>query len=129
MTPRAALPRCRADFHAAQGVLLVVRPPPAAAPPVRGQPATVPSNPAEGVEILLAVWDDGSVSGLHGHVDLGTGLQTALAQLVAEELEVALPAGVRGPVDLIALMRLRMARSSVTNGTPSCCAAATNSQS
>jgi nicotinate dehydrogenase subunit B len=52
----------------------------------------VPANPAEGVEILLAVWDDGSVTGLHGHVDLGTGLQTALAQLVAEELEVELSA-------------------------------------
>ncbi len=92
MTPRAAQPRSRADLHAAQGVLLVVRDPPPAPPPVKGQPAAVPSNPAEGVEILLAVWDDGSVTGLHGHVDLGTGLQTALAQLVAEELDVGLDA-------------------------------------
>jgi nicotinate dehydrogenase subunit B len=50
----------------------------------------VPGNPAEGVEILLAVWDDGSVTALNGHVDLGTGIRTALSQLVADELDVAL---------------------------------------
>jgi len=80
----------RADFRAAGGVLLVLRDPPPALPPVAGQPAAVPSNPAEGEEILLAVWADGGVTALHGHVDLGTGLQTALAQIVAEELDVAL---------------------------------------
>ena len=61
MTSRAAQPTCRRDFHDAQGVLLIVRDPPPAAPPAAGQPATVPANPDEGVEILLAVWDDGSV--------------------------------------------------------------------
>ena len=50
----------------------------------------VAGNPAEGVEILLAVWDDGSVTALNGHVDLGTGIRTALSQLVADELDVAL---------------------------------------
>ena len=30
-----------------------------------GQPAAVPPNPAEGDEILIAVWDDGSVTALH----------------------------------------------------------------
>ena len=85
---RAHSPLTRADFHAAQGVLLVVRNPPPAPPPVKGQPALVAGNPAEGVEILIAVWDDGSVTALNGHVDLGTGLRTALAQVVAEELEV-----------------------------------------
>jgi nicotinate dehydrogenase subunit B len=78
----------RADFHAATGVLLVVREPPITSAVVPGQPAAVPSNPAEGVEVLIAVWDDGSVTALHGHVDLGTGLRTALAQIVAEELDV-----------------------------------------
>jgi len=87
---RAEQPHSRADFHAAQGVLLVTRQPPPAPPPAPGQPAAVPGNPAEGLEILLAVWDDGSVTALHGHVDLGTGLRTALAQIVAEEMEVAL---------------------------------------
>ncbi|SFM27462.1 molybdopterin cofactor-binding domain-containing protein [Variovorax sp. OV329] len=80
----------RADFLAADGVLLVVRETPPAAPPVPGQPAAVPGNPAEGSEILLAVWDDGGVTGLNGHVDLGTGLATALSQIVAEELDAPL---------------------------------------
>lgn len=57
---------------------------------MKGQPALVAGNPAEGVEILLAVWDDGSVTALNGHVDLGTGIRTALAQIVAEELDVPL---------------------------------------
>lgn len=87
---RAAQARTRAEFRAAGGVLLVLRDPPPAPPPSPGQPAAVPSNPAEGEEILLAVWNDGSATGLHGHVDLGTGLATALAQLVAEELDLAL---------------------------------------
>ncbi len=78
----------RQDLHDARGVLLVVRDPPAPPLPVKGQPAAVPGNPAEGVEILLAVWPDGSATALHGHVDLGTGLRTALAQIVAEELEI-----------------------------------------
>ena len=87
---RARLPHTRADFHAAQGVLMVVRPPPPAPLPVKGQPALVAGNPEEGVEILIAVWDDGSVTALNGHVDLGTGIRTALAQVVAEELDVPL---------------------------------------
>jgi nicotinate dehydrogenase subunit B len=78
----------RAGFRAASGVLLVLRDTPAPLPPVPGQPAAVPGNPLEGAEVLLAVWDDGSATGLHGHVDLGTGLRTALSQIVAEELNI-----------------------------------------
>ena len=89
---RAHQPRTRSDFLAAHGVLLIVREPPPPPPPAPGQPAAVPGNPAEGVEILLAVWDDGSVTALNGHVDLGTGIQTALTQIVAEELDVAMAA-------------------------------------
>ena len=90
MTRRADTPTTRADFHAASGVLLVTREPPALPLTSKssGQPPTVPANLAEGPEILIAVWDDGSVTALHGHVDLGTGLRTALAQIVAEELDV-----------------------------------------
>ncbi len=82
--------RRRQDFLHAQGVLVVVRNPPVAPPPVKGQPAAVPGNPAEGPEILLSVWDDGRVVALHGHVDLGTGIRTAFAQIVAEELDVGM---------------------------------------
>jgi nicotinate dehydrogenase subunit B len=77
----------RATLRSASGVLLVLRevpPPPAPSP---GQPPAVPGNPAEGPEVLLALWDDGSATGFAGHVDLGTGLRTALVQLVAEELD------------------------------------------
>ncbi|MEJ8856983.1 molybdopterin cofactor-binding domain-containing protein [Variovorax robiniae] len=90
MTRRADLPRTRRDFLEADGALVIVRdtpPPPAPAP---GQPPGVPGNPAEGPEVLLALWDDGSATALNGHVDLGTGLQTALAQIVCEELDLPL---------------------------------------
>ncbi|MEO6409779.1 MAG: molybdopterin cofactor-binding domain-containing protein [Burkholderiaceae bacterium] len=92
MTSRGANLRTRSDFLAADGVLLVVRDPPPAAPSARGQPPATPADPAEGVEVLLAVWDDASVTALHGHVDLGTGIATALAQFVAEELDVPMAA-------------------------------------
>ena len=89
MIHRAATRLSRAELRAALGVLLISREPAPAAPPVPGQPAAVMANPAEGPEPLIAVWSDGSVTALHGHVDLGTGLATALAQIVAEELDVA----------------------------------------
>ena len=82
--------RTRSDFMRANGVLLVTRDPPPASPTAAGQPPTVAGNPAEGAEILLSVWDDGQVIALNGHVDLGTGIRTALAQIVAEELDVTL---------------------------------------
>jgi len=82
--------RTRADFLQAQEVLLVLREPPPPMPASPGQPMAVGSNPLEGDEVLLAVWPDGSVVALHGHVDLGTGLRTALTQLVAEELDAAM---------------------------------------
>lgn len=91
MTRRADLPQTRTEFLAADGVLLVVRETPLAPPPAKGQPAFIAGNPLEGDEILLAVWDDGSASALNGHVDLGTGIQTALGQIVAEELDLGMP--------------------------------------
>ncbi|GGE04019.1 aldehyde dehydrogenase [Aureimonas endophytica] len=39
-------------------------------------------------ELFLAVAADGGVTAFNGHVDLGTGIRTALAQIVAEELDV-----------------------------------------
>jgi len=76
----------RKDLRQADGVLLILRHPPPPPPPIVGQPPFVAGNPVEGEEILLAIWGDGSVTGLHGHVDLGTGLRTALTQIIAEEL-------------------------------------------
>jgi len=39
-------------------------------------------------EIHLALHADGTVTAFCGHVDLGTGIRTSLAQIVAEELDV-----------------------------------------
>ena len=77
----------RADFRSAPGVLLVLRLPAPPMPPAQGQPPSVPANAAEGDELLLAVHASGRVTALAGHVDLGTGLRTAYAQIVAEELD------------------------------------------
>ena len=43
---------------------------------------------ANGSELFLAFQSDGNVIAFNGHVDLGTGIRTALAQIVAEELDV-----------------------------------------
>ncbi len=88
MSRRAQSASKRADFLDAVGVLLVCREVPPPPPPMPGQPAAIAADPADGPELFLAVWDDGSVTALHGHVDLGTGLCTALTQIVAEELDV-----------------------------------------
>lgn len=76
------------------GALLVVHNPVAPPAPAPGQPGAastyVPATP----EIFVAVLcDDGHPSGwralaFNGHVDLGTGIRTSLAQIVADELEV-----------------------------------------
>ena len=91
MSHRAASWRSRADFRQADGVLLVLRDPPVPPPPAKGQPPMVPGNPIEGAEILLALVHErpgrASVVVLAGHVDLGTGISTAYAQIVAEELD------------------------------------------
>ena len=50
------------------------------------------SNSDTGPDIFVGVLDDGRVLGFNGHVDLGTGIRTALAQIVAEELDVPLDA-------------------------------------
>jgi len=86
---RAANVQHRADMFQAQGVLRIVRAPLPVSPPLARQPGFVYSQPDEGAECFIAVWDDGSVTALHGHVDLGTGLRTALTQIVAEELSIS----------------------------------------
>src|ERR1700710_86917 len=44
----------------------------------------------EGVfETFIQISADGTVIAFNGHVDLGTGIRTALGQIVAEELEVS----------------------------------------
>lgn len=42
-----------------------------------------------GFETFIKITPDGSVTAFNGHVDLGTGIRTALGQIVAEELDVS----------------------------------------
>ncbi|MCB4786671.1 molybdopterin-dependent oxidoreductase [Delftia sp. Lp-1] len=55
------------------------------APAVAG---AFPIPPTDRVSSFIAIGADGSVTAYHGHVDLGTGIRTSLAQLVADELDV-----------------------------------------
>jgi nicotinate dehydrogenase subunit B len=41
------------------------------------------------LETFIKITADGSVTAFNGHVDLGTGIRTALGQIVAEELDVS----------------------------------------
>src|SRR6478736_7292514 len=58
-----------------QGSLSVVRPAGSAEP--------------SGFETFISITADGAVTAFNGHVDLGTGIRTALGQIVAEELDVS----------------------------------------
>jgi nicotinate dehydrogenase subunit B len=62
----------REDYLDVSDILLVVRP-----------------GTSNEPDIYLAMQADGSVIAFNGHVDLGTGIRTALGQIVAEELDVA----------------------------------------
>jgi nicotinate dehydrogenase subunit B len=70
------------DYLAMDGVLLVTAPPDA---------SVIGAAKADGAaEIHLLISADGAILAFNGHVDLGTGVRTALAQIVAEELDVSL---------------------------------------
>src|SRR4051794_18167383 len=47
------------------------------------------SRAAGDFETFIRITADGSVTAFNGHVDLGTGIRTALGQIVAEELDVS----------------------------------------
>ncbi len=86
-----------ADLHdslfARPGSLLVVRAPVAPPRPVPGQPGTFSGYVQPTPEIFVAVLAESTgwrAMAFNGHVDLGTGIRTSLAQIVAEELEVPL---------------------------------------
>lgn len=88
---KTGLPMTREDYFAADGVLLVTREPTRAKPTPPGQPVAVTSE-LDGPEILIAVWADGHVTALHGKIDMGTGVRTALAQIAADELDIQMDA-------------------------------------
>ncbi|CAB3729704.1 molybdopterin cofactor-binding domain-containing protein [Paraburkholderia rhynchosiae] len=87
---RRAAPPSRKQLYDAHSVLIVTRAPQAQIQPAIGQPGSRSSFVPSEADMFLAVRDDGSVIAFNGHVDLGTGIGTALAQIVAEELDVPL---------------------------------------
>ena len=62
----------------------------------QGATAGSKSMSADQVDAWLAIGPDGRVTVYSGKVDLGTGIRTALAQLVAEELDVSF-----GQIDMV----------------------------
>jgi len=71
-----ATPQASADRQRYRGSLSIVRP--------------VSSEGKTGVETFIKISADGAITAYNGHVDLGTGIRTALGQIVAEELDVSL---------------------------------------
>ncbi|MFD2181803.1 molybdopterin cofactor-binding domain-containing protein [Rhodoplanes azumiensis] len=70
----------RTDYLTRRGCLAVVAPPAGVRDPATADPETL--------EPFVIVEASGAVTAFNGHVDLGTGIRTALAQIVAEELDV-----------------------------------------
>lgn len=87
-------PPTRRALLARDGCLTIVREPPTPVVPAPGQPGSGSTYVPDLPEIFIAVLDDGRILAFNGHVDLGTGIRTSLAQIVAEELDVP-PARVR----------------------------------
>ncbi|RAS35303.1 molybdopterin cofactor-binding domain-containing protein [Paraburkholderia bryophila] len=87
---RRAPPPSRQQLYDARSVLIVARPPLAPVKAAIGQPGSRSSFVPTQAHMFVVVRDDGSVVAFNGHVDLGTGIGTALAQIVAEELDVPL---------------------------------------
>ncbi|WP_150722177.1 xanthine dehydrogenase family protein molybdopterin-binding subunit [Pandoraea capi] len=78
----------RTELLARDGCLTVIRQPVKPIKPAPGQPGSHSSFVPEVAEVFVAVLDDGRILAFNGHVDLGTGIRTSLAQIVAEELDV-----------------------------------------
>ena len=71
-------------------LLLVTRAPQPGARPSPGQPGTASNYVQPLPDVFIALLADGAVLAFTAHVDLGTGIRTALAPIVAEELSVSL---------------------------------------
>lgn len=54
----------------------------------QAQSLTLPERPLNRMDSFIALAADGNVTAFNGHVDLGTGVRTALAQYVADALDV-----------------------------------------
>jgi nicotinate dehydrogenase subunit B len=70
----------RTDILTRPGTLAIVR--------AQNAKANVETENPEALEPFVIIAANGDVTAFNGHVDLGTGIRTALAQIVAEELDV-----------------------------------------
>lgn len=77
-------------LFAQQGVLLVVREAGRTPKPAPRQPGLASDYQQPYDDVFLALLASGEILAFNGHVDLGTGIRTALAQIVAEELYLPL---------------------------------------
>lgn len=66
---------------------------PAESPPLSGSLSVVRPAASGGdtaaFDTFIKITTDGTITAFNGHVDLGTGIRTALGQIVAEELDVS----------------------------------------
>ena len=93
-------PITRRDFLKASGSLVVSVSIPGAvatalsqgASAIGGKPPLLPNE----LDSWIAVLPDGSVTAFFGKMDMGQGVDVAIAQIVAEELDVAFEQGQRG---------------------------------
>jgi isoquinoline 1-oxidoreductase len=85
-------PWSRSRLLQATGALLVTRAAAVAPKPAPGQPGAASDYLQPQPDIFVAVLAGGEVLAFNGHVDLGTGVRTALGQIVAEELDLPLSA-------------------------------------
>lgn len=83
-TPREA----RRQLLARGDALLVTRAAQPGVKPAPGQPGAASSYVQPLPDVFVAILAEGQVLAFNGHVDLGTGIRTSLAQIVAEELSV-----------------------------------------
>lgn len=70
--------------------LLILRKPALPPKPAPGQPGVESHYLQNHDDVFVAICAHGKVLAFNGHVDLGTGIQTALGQIVADELDVRL---------------------------------------
>jgi CO/xanthine dehydrogenase Mo-binding subunit len=82
----------RREFLQGSGALIVSFSLAGSAAPALGQTTGAPAKPValDQVDSFLAIGRDGRVRLFTGKVDLGTGVRTALRQIAAEELDVAI---------------------------------------
>src|SRR5262249_32970094 len=66
-------------------------------------------------ETFIKITAEGAVTAYNGHVDLGTGIRTALGQIVAEELDVSFArvVGVLGDTAVVANQGATMASETI----------------